>query len=209
MQALIDFSLVRTSGVQVTNVRQLSLRQVRVNMTTNLLVSVPPEATDTQLKRAFEAAHLSKDAGIGKLSWDHTKEALGPEVKAILEDRVTTKRLEPDPPKPPVWPAVVFPVLAGMIIIGSLLLLRIKPWPVGRRGASEQELAALQVPSELRFGSMSLVSAVMPLITGLRRSSYLSSAASVECVDDIEVGGRAGDARERKRQAGAGEEPPG
>ena len=178
-------------------------------MTTNLAVAVPPEPTDAQLGRAFAKAHLSKDEGIGKLSWDHTKEALGPEVTAVLDDRVTTKRLEPDPPRPAVWPAVVFPVLACLIIIGSLLLLRFKPWPVGRRAVTEHELAQLNVPTELRAGSMSLISAVMPLINGLRRSSYISSAASVECEGDIEVGGRAGDARERKRRLGGACDPPG
>jgi hypothetical protein len=93
--------------------RQLSQQQLRLNMTTNIGVGVPPDATQNDLDKAFALAHLSKDAGIGNLSWAYMKEALGDQVNAYVEDSVRTEELSPDRSQQPLWPAIVFPVLAG------------------------------------------------------------------------------------------------
>jgi hypothetical protein len=184
--------------------QQVTQEQLQVNMTALIAVSVPPNANAQQLQNAYAAAHLSQDEAISDLSWAHTRAALGSDVQTVLEGQ-STQRLSPYARTCVIWPTIFFPVLAGAIIIGSLLLLRVKCLPRPGVMRAEQELAdlrvQLQVPSELLRGSLSLINAAMlPLMNGLRRSSYFSSTGSAECVDDVEVGARAGDARERKRR---------
>jgi hypothetical protein len=96
---------------------------------------------------------------------------------------------------------------AGVIIIGSVVLLRVRSAHSygGNVHAEHQQFAGFGMPSDMVITSFSLLStAVMPLMQGLRRSSYLSTTDNTECVEDVEVGGRADDVRERKR---AGEAP--
>ena len=196
----------------MTDVQQLPNEQLELQVTAYLAVPVPPHASDSQVQSAYARALLSKDDAIGNLAWSHTREALGEDVRTVLNSPFTTQRLAPEAPKPPNWPAVVFPTLAGLVIVGSLLLLRTRCWQ-RRARPTELELSGLNanahsnlaVPSELARHSVSFLGAgLVPLIEGLRRSSWVSSAGSAHCNDDVEGGPRVHvegvDApRERKR----------
>lgn len=194
--------------LQVTQVTPLSHSALRVNMTTNLAVSVPVHPSQKQVRQAYQQAHLSKDKGIGRLSWTHTKEALGPKVQPVLEPSVTTRRLYPSRSSPPLWPKIVWPVVAACIILGSLMLIRVRrklPFARSRAAATAsagqpQELAQFStVPHELQVSSF-VNAAVLPLMDGLRRTSYLASAGSGECQEDVEIGDMPPGARDRKRR---------
>lgn len=183
----------------------MSHNALRVNMTTNLAAPVPMHASQKQVRQGYEAAHLSKDQGIGRLSWAHTREALGPRVRPELEGSVTTRRLYPSRAASPLWPKIVWPLVAACIILGSLLLIRVRRKARGAAGAAAaqraQEMAHFSaVPSELQVSSF-VTAAVLPLVDGLRRSSYLASTAgSGECHEDVEVGDLPPGARDRKRR---------
>ena len=83
------------------------------------------------------------------------------------------------------------------------MLLRIRVQRPAQAPQAPQELAELRyrTPSEVLMGSLSFVSAsIEPLVSGLRRSSYLSNSEGSDC-DDVEAGPRR--AQARKRNAGA------
>lgn len=219
--------------MQVTQTEHIASRQLRVNMTANLAVNVPPHSSREQRDKAYRVAGLSKDAGIEKLAWVRTTEAFGSNVTAFTERDVRTEELAPVRRRSRVWTTIVLPIVAGaplsahpvrcvahvrradltharcaaaLIIIGSAVLLRIR---VQRpdRPAQAQELAELRFrsPSEVLMGSLSFVGAsIEPLVSGLRRSSYLSNGEGSEC-DDLETGPRR--AQARKRTAGATDAP--
>lgn len=95
----------------MTRVQQVSARTLQVDVTANLGMHVPPDATQAEIEAALAVAQLSKDQGIGNLSWSRTTQALGADAR-IVEDGVTTQVRLPDEERPPIWPAVVFPILA-------------------------------------------------------------------------------------------------
>jgi hypothetical protein len=101
-----------------------------------------------------------------------------------------------------------FVVCAGVIILGSAILLRIR---ISRGNCMQQELqlAELQLrfPSELIMGTASFFNATLePFMQGLRRSSFVSAGDASECNDGSSQ--RLGQPRERKR-VGNGREPGG
>ena len=106
--------------VQVTKTEHIATRQLRVNMTANLAVHVPPHGTSEQRERAFRVAGLSKDAGIEKLAWVRTTEAFGSNVTAYTERDVRTAELAPTRRRARVWTTIVLPVLAGVPLLPRL-----------------------------------------------------------------------------------------
>lgn len=97
--------------MQVSLIEQVRPRELRVLLTTNIGINVPPNANRQQLEQAIDVAQLSKDAGISNLTWTHTSEALG--AQAVTEDYVTTEVREPDPNRGVKWEAIVLPIIAG------------------------------------------------------------------------------------------------
>lgn len=95
---------------------ELNPRMLRINVTTNIAIGAPKKASDEELARAVSLAQLSKDAGIGNLTWDHTTEALG--ASAVTEDKVETEVIKPDPDRRVSWKAIVMPIIAGMPRVG-------------------------------------------------------------------------------------------
>lgn len=100
--------------MQVVSIEQLQPQELRVLLTTNIGIQVPPNANKQQVNHAIDVAQLSKDSGIGNLTWTHTSEALG--AKAVTEDYVTTEVREPDPSEGVSWQAITFPIVAGMLL---------------------------------------------------------------------------------------------
>lgn len=95
---------------------ELNPQMLRINVTTNIAIDAPKKASDEELARAVSLAQLSKDAGIGNLTWDHTTEALG--ASAVTEDKVETEVIEPDPDRRVSWKAIVMPIIAGTLCFG-------------------------------------------------------------------------------------------
>ena len=86
-----------------------------------------------------------------------------------------------------------------MIIIGSVLLLRVRA-AAATRSAGGVELSHMALPSDAVVSSLHVLrSAVAPFVYGLRRSSFIGASGALDCSDEVEEGGRAGEARERKR----------
>lgn len=97
--------------LQVVSIEQSRPQQLRVLLTTNIGINVPPNANRKQLNDAIDVAQLYKDEGIGNLTWIHTTEALG--ARAVTEDSVKTYVREPDPRNRVKWEAIVLPIIAG------------------------------------------------------------------------------------------------
>lgn len=110
--------------MQVVSIEQVKPQELRVLLTTNIGIDVPPNANRQQLDHAIDVAQLSKDAGISNLTWTHTTEALG--TRAVTENFVKTEVREPDPRKRIKWEAIVLPIVAGMYCLLSCPCVRCK-----------------------------------------------------------------------------------
>lgn len=182
---------------------ELKPRVLRINLTTNIAIDAPKQASKEELDRAVSLAQLSKDAGIGNLTWDHTTEALG--ASAVTEDKIETEILEPDPEHRVSWQAIVMPIVAGMpcctlqqfvsplcyfplrhhamcvlagvIILGSLMCLKIQR----SRDHGLDNIA--QAPSMLLSQVLGAIRAAM--CPTMRRPAHRFSDLSTEVISDL------------------------
>lgn len=103
---------------QVSSMTELRPRMLRINVTTNIAIDAPKKASQEELARAVSLAQLSKDSGIGNLTWDHTTEALG--ASAVTEGKVETEVIKPNTERRVSWKVIVMPVIAGAIHVTAL-----------------------------------------------------------------------------------------
>jgi hypothetical protein len=103
--------LTARSGLQVSSMSQIQPQQLRINLTTNIPIAASRSSNERQLQEAIDVATLSKDAGIGNLTWTHTTEALG--TKAVTEEYITVEIREPESDRRTPWEAIVLPIVAG------------------------------------------------------------------------------------------------
>eukprot|EP00892_Ulva_mutabilis_P000525 jgi/Ulvmu1/10473/UM064_0010.1 len=165
---------VSTADVQVSSMTEVKPRMLRINVTTNIAIDAPKKASKEELERAVTLAQLSKDAGIGNLTWDHTTEALG--GSAVTEDKVETEILQPERERRVSWQAIVMPIIAGIIILGSLFCLRVQ------RSRDHGLDNATQTPALLIAQALGAVRAAMCPTS--RRSEHRFSNLSSEVTSD-------------------------
>jgi hypothetical protein len=113
---------------QVSSMTELQPVMLRVNMTTNIGVNVPAGASQEELESAIELAHLSKDSGIGNLTWAHTTEALG--AQAMTEDDVQTELMKPKKKGETPWKAIFLPIVAGALMTMQRAVLALKRYSI-------------------------------------------------------------------------------
>lgn len=98
---------------QVLSIKQLDDRQLRVNVTANVGLGLPPDADPAVIDAAVASVtHLSKDASVRNLTWSHTTDALGSRA-AVVSDDFATRLQTPRNDDGVDWPKIVFPIIAG------------------------------------------------------------------------------------------------